>query len=84
MKYTSIELSGARARAAITGGDDPGSVRIALRLPGGGGEERTAGVADGEERWRTAAWLQQALEGYRGAGGDVREVAMALDLVAGV
>ena len=84
MRYERIELSGERARAVLTPGDGAGTVRIALRLPGGGGQERTASVADGEERWATAAWLQQALSGYRGAGGDVREVALALDLVSGV
>ena len=84
MRYTSIELAGEHARATLAPADGQWRVRITLRLPGGGGEERTANIADGEERWATAAWLQQALSGYRGAGGDVREVALALDLVSGV
>ncbi len=84
MRYERIEISGERARAVLTPGDGAGTVRIAVHLPGGGGQERTACVADGEERWKAAAWLQQALSGYRGAGGDVREVALALDLVAAV
>jgi len=86
-RITSIELTSGEPHTT------PKVVAIMKRVPGvryidieilrddGRREELHLPAADLEARWDTAKRLQHALDGVRGAGGDIREISHLLDLL---
>ena len=82
MRITKIELEGRPGHTAtLTRPEHGDHIEVTYATPAGGRTHLVV-AGDAEDRWSMAQILQHALEGFRGAGGDIREYARALELLA--
>jgi hypothetical protein len=81
MRYTRIDVgdeAGNTATMTRAAGAEHIEVEFTVR---GDTRRHQVAAADEEDRWSMAEILQPALDGRRGAGGDIRDYATALELL---